>query len=117
MADESTPISCKNTETRDWYAWIDTMPPGPNMLYVVGEAWAPNPGVEGFLVPSNPQGINPRILLLDIHFYQRPGIWPQVMTWIPVRYQRPVSGPKAYSDVTILCEGDPIAQIPVEIAS
>jgi hypothetical protein len=93
------------------------MPPGPNTLIVIGEAQVPNPGVEGILVPTNPQGINPQILMLDVLFHQRPGAWPQVMTWIPLRYERRASGPTAYTEVTVMCEGNPIVQIPVQVVS
>ena len=73
-------------ETRNWYAWINTMPPKPDDFHIIGEVFVGNPGVEALLTPKQPQGINPRIFLLDLHLIQKPGMWPQVMTWVQARY-------------------------------
>ncbi|AZN99287.1 hypothetical protein EJ066_20360 [Mesorhizobium sp. M9A.F.Ca.ET.002.03.1.2] len=103
-------------ETRDWYAWINTMPPKPDDFHVIGEVYVGNPGVEGFLAFREPQGINNKILLLDLHLVQRPGMWPQVMTWVQARYDS-VIRPDApeYTDVEIFFEAKSIAKISVEI--
>ncbi len=62
---------------------------------------------------TEPQGIDPNILLLDLFLYQRPGIWPQVVVWKPVRYDSVVRG-VAYTEVSVLCDGEPIQDITVE---
>jgi len=101
-------------QQKDWYAWVDEMPPPPSHLHVVGELLAPNPGVEALLTVKEPQGINPGVLLLDLHLIQKPGMWPQVMTWVQARYEKtlvPVS-PK-YSEVQVSLNGNPLITVPV----
>jgi hypothetical protein len=113
---EGSVVSCSSVESQDWYAWIDLMPPGPNHLHVMGEVQVPNPGVDPFLATKHPQGINPSILLLDLHLVQRPGIWPDVVVWKQVRYDRIVHGAQ-YRQVQVFCEEKMIADMSVEIIS
>lgn len=101
-----------NIVTRDWYAWNDRMPPKPDQFHVVGEVQVPNPGVDVLLSPRVPQGINSKILLMDLLLHQRPGIWPQVVAWKPVRYDKINAD---YESVEIYYDGTNIVQIPVEI--
>ena len=97
--------------TRDWYAWNDHMPPPPDVFHVVGEVQVPNPGVDVLLVPKMPQGINPRILLLDLILVQRPGLWIQIPVWKPARYEKVKV---AYTGVEIFCGSQSIAIISVD---
>lgn len=116
MADERSEgqcLPCKGIETRDWYAWINLMPPPPDELHVVGEVYVPNPGVDPFLTPRTPQGINPKILLLDLYLIQRPGIWPQVFVWKQARYDKIVRGMQ-YTQVQVFCGDEVIADVTVE---
>ena len=53
-------------DTKDWNAWIDTMPPGPGHLIVIGEVDVGNIASSADLKETVPQGINPKILLLDL---------------------------------------------------
>lgn len=102
--------------TRNWYAWIDKMPPPPDQFHVVGEVEVANPGVEALLQVRNPQGINPAILLLDLHLVQNPGMWPQVITWVQARYDKVLApGSTCYTDVEIFYQNDPVARVPVQI--
>jgi hypothetical protein len=73
-------------DTSDWYAWLDRMPPGPARFHVTGVVTMPTPGYDVKLVRGAPQGINPKDLLLDLVIAKKEGIWPQVVTAIPVRY-------------------------------
>lgn len=107
-------LPCKEIQTRDWYAWINLMPPPPDEFHVVGEVYVPNPGVDPFLTPKNPQGINPEILLLDLYLIQRPGIWPRVFVWKQARYDKIVRETR-YKQVQIFCDDQLIADIPVHI--
>lgn len=102
-------------ETKNWYAWMNLMPPKPDDFHVVGEILASNPGILPILCLKEPQGVNPEILLLDLHLIQQPGMWPQVMTWVQARYDRilPPGGPM-YKQVEIFHENKSIAQVPVE---
>jgi hypothetical protein len=114
--DKEQIVSCKNAETQDWYAWIDTTPPQPDELHVIGEIKVGNPGIYAVLRKRVPQGINPRILLLDLHLIQKPGIWPQIVTCIAVRYDAVIIG-RGYTQVDVLYKGELIAQIPVDIVA
>ena len=101
------------TKTKGWYSWINLMPPPPNDFHVIGDVLVPNPGVMALLTPKEPQGINPTILLLDLVLIQRPGFWPQVMTWIEAGYDKTVPG-SPYKSVQIFSDDTAIAEVPVE---
>ena len=101
--------------TRNWYAWINKMPPPPDDFHVVGEVEVPNPGVEALLTVRSPQGINPDILLLDLHLFQKPGVWPQVVTWVQARYDKVLRpGSPCYTHVDVFYDNQSIAQMPVD---
>ncbi len=101
--------------TRDWYAWIDLMPPKPDDFHVTGEVQAGNPGILAQLCVREPQGINPRILLLDLHLVQQPGMWTQVVTWVQARYDKVLSPQsQRYDKVEIFSGGVSVAQVDVQ---
>jgi hypothetical protein len=114
--DKEQLVMYKKVETQDWYAWIDTTPPKPDELHVIGEVKVANPGIYAVLRKTVPQGFNPRILLLDLLLIQKPGIWPQQVTCIAVRYDAVITG-RGYTEVDVLYNGDLIAQIPVDIVT
>lgn len=60
--------------TRDWYAWIDIMPPPPNHFHVRGEVQVPNPGEEAQLTLKRAPGSEPRDLPARPALVQRPWI-------------------------------------------
>jgi hypothetical protein len=109
-------LPCQGVETRDWYAWNDTMPPKPDSFHVVGEVRVANPGVEVELVPRHPQGKSSKTLLLDLVLVQRPGMWPQIMTWKQARYDKVLVG-SGYKNVEVYCGDDVIAKIRVDDVS
>jgi hypothetical protein len=81
-----------------WKAWATKEPPGA--LSVAGVVVAPSPGHVAVLEPAVPQGINPRILILDLKLLPLPGIWPPVLTPIPAVYSKtPYKG--EYDSVTV----------------
>lgn len=105
-------------QSKNWHAWIDTMPPGPNKLHVVGDVEVGNPGIDTVLTEKVPQGINPAILLLDLHLVQRPGVWPQVVTCKQAHFDRVLApGAPRYTNVDVFAEGRSIAQMKVQIVS
>jgi hypothetical protein len=102
-------------KTRNWYAWINFMPPEPDDFHVIGEVYVGNPGVQAELHVKEPQGINPDVLLLDLHLVQRTGMWPQVMTWVQCRYDTVLlKGTPQYTDVEIHLDGAVIATAKVD---
>ena len=110
---EASCVPCDGVESRDWYAWINLMLPQPNEFHFVGEVYVSNPGVEPFLTSKEPQGINPEILLLDLYLFQKPGVWPQVLVWKPVRYDKVAPG-TIYTQVQVFCRDKIIADKKVE---
>jgi hypothetical protein len=60
-------------------AIANLQPPLPGSLYVRARVSVPNPGCTATLKRAVPQGINPKILILDVVVKQRPGIWPQLV--------------------------------------
>ncbi len=105
-------------QTRNWYAWLNEMPPKPDDVHVTGEVYVPNPGMQAFLTIKEPQGINPEILLLDLHLIQQPGMWPQAFTWVQARYDSVICpGGAVYKQVGILYEGDQIELVDVDVTS
>jgi hypothetical protein len=98
-------------DTSDWHAWVSRMPgpAGPSSsLYVTGVVTVPTPGYEVRLVPAAPQGINPRDLILDLQLTRKPGVWIQVVTQIPVRYEA-ADGAGRYDTVLVrLADGSGI---------
>ncbi len=111
-------VSCKGVSTRDWYAWNDRMPPRPDRFHINGEVLVPNPGVDVLLVPREPQGINPKILLLDLLLVQKPGVWPAVLVWKPARYDKALVTPgSGYTEADVFCEQEMIVRVPVDEVS
>ncbi|MGF6401123.1 hypothetical protein ABH905_004789 [Pseudomonas frederiksbergensis] len=101
-----------NINSKDWYAWLNTMPPKPDDFHVVGDVEVANPGIEACLTMRSPQGIVPQALMLDLHLVQRPGNWIQQLSWTQARFDRvmPPNSP-VYTTVEIFYEGKRIAFI------
>lgn len=105
-------------KSKGWYAWINSMPPGLNTFHVVGDVYVGNPGIQAELAFRVPQGINPAILLLDLHLVQRPGMWVQKMTWVQARYDRVlVPRSERYKRVEVFLNDQPIAKMDVHEVS
>lgn len=97
---------------RNWYAWLDTMPPKPDTLHVTGDVVVGNPGVNAVLTMREPQGFNPAVLILDLHLVQLPGQWIQVVSCAAAKFERhliPGNGP--YSSIEIHLDNERIAFI------
>ncbi len=103
-------------ESKDWYAWLDTMPPAPDGFHVTGSVLLPHPGVKASLKHSVPQGFNDKILFLDLVIEELPGYWPQVLTWLTVRHDEVVEG-DSYTSVEIFYAGKPVGGAKVVIVS
>lgn len=105
---------CEDAKTKEWYAWVNLMPPKPDDFHVRGDVLVSNPGVDPILVPKEPQGINPRILMLELYLCQRSGIWPQVQVWKEGRYDKVLPQGGGYDKVEIYCGGKLIAEVDVD---
>ena len=70
----------------DWYASHDHKPPGPKTLHVTGKCKFPTGGYSVELKPAEPQGINPKIYILDKIVNTPTKPVPDVITTVEVRY-------------------------------
>jgi hypothetical protein len=61
-------------------------PPRPFELYVRAKVTVGDPGHRAHLEPGR-QGINPKILVLDVVIEKLPGTWPEVVTQIDAIYE------------------------------
>ena len=96
-----------------WEAWHDRMPGGPATLHVTGTLSCPRPGYEVVLERHEPQGINPRDLLLRLTETKPEGVQPEVITPVPVEYREETDA--SYDTVSIVPDGP--ASIPVREVS
>jgi hypothetical protein len=86
---------------RTWEAWHDRMPGKEPTLHVSGECEMPTPGYTLELRYKDPQGTNPRNLLLTLHIVGEPeGPQPEVLTWTPVTFA--LKTESQYETVTII---------------
>ena len=107
---QGTSVTCYGAQTKDWYAWNNLMPPKPDDFHAVGQVQVANPGVEVELVC---RGQSNGTIQLSVVLYQRPGIWPQVLTWKEARYDRVLCG-DGYKKAEIYCGDDKIADLKVD---
>lgn len=92
-------------------AWIDHPPGTPPRLIMTGEVRVPTNGQQPQLSKRTPQGINPKILILDVRAQQPGSDVPAETTIIPLRYEE--SPPQdEYGQVMIAtCRGEIVVNI------
>lgn len=95
-------------ESEEWSA-IQDFRTTPSTLRVKGMPVMPTPGYTLKLIRAEPQGKNPRILILNLESEPPPGIVIQIPTPTPVSYEE--QSEQEYDSVTIEPDG---IQIPVE---
>lgn len=88
----------------EWEAWQDLMPGAGGTLHVRGTCRFPTAGYTAALRRQEPQGINPRDLLVVLEVTPPEGPAAQVATDLPVEYSEPVE-PRQFDQVTILPNG------------
>ncbi len=93
----------------EFEAFHDRQPPGPAVLRVTGTCTFGTPGYTVRLCRHEPQGINPRDLLLDLEVTPPDGVVPQVVTKVEVRYEEETDA--EFDTVTILPAG---TSVPVQ---
>lgn len=106
---ESERAAIKAGQCGGWYAWINKMPGGSPRLFVIGTCVFPTTGWNVRLERAVPQGINPKILILNKIVTPPAGIVLQVITRVAVRYEE--FPPIDYEQVDI----QPGPTIPVHI--
>jgi hypothetical protein len=94
--------------TKDWKAWFEVLPPHPQAHFTVtGEVEVNNVADSAHLKVHQPQGINPKILLLDLTITLDGEGFPKKF-YKQVRLDMAAHA-GAYTDVEILWEGNKIA--------
>jgi hypothetical protein len=68
-------------------AWIDRAPGAPPKLVMTGNVRVPTNGWQARLTKRSPQGINPKILILDVNTEHPGGVGQEEITTIPLRYE------------------------------
>lgn len=88
---------------RNWSAWHDHQPPGPATLRVTGECEFPSAGWSVELRRREPQGANPKDLLLERVVREPSGPVAQALTTLQARYEEETDF--EYDTVMILPDG------------
>ena len=101
-------------KTRDFKAWQNVQPGGKPKLIVIGKVETSNSNQTPGLSEHVPQGINPKILLIDLTITTK-GKGGTVMGWRDVRFEKPITRDQ-YSNVDILWDGNIIEHLKVETA-
>ncbi len=97
-------------KTRKWRAWLNLQPGSENQLHVTGDVEVSATNKEPVLRRAQPQGINPKILILDLSIREL-GIGEQVITWREAQYMEMGVAPGQYTQVEIRWETSTIATI------
>jgi hypothetical protein len=100
-------------DTRNWYAWENNMPPGPVRLQATGEVKTPSAHKLPRLTRAKPQGINPKILILDLTVEETGKVGPEVVDFRRAYYEEGCK-PEQFTEVQINCEGSLLQMIKVE---
>jgi hypothetical protein len=109
---QKTSAKPKKISTSHWKAWINMMP-GPHKpnrgipLHVIGTVDTHNTDL-AYLESRVPQGINPKILMLDLHVVT--GIVP-VHNPQQVHYTQYIKSKDTYNLIEIYYEGNRVAEI------
>ena len=101
-----------NPDEKEFKAWLDKMPGANNTLHVTGTVTVPTTGWTVTLTEAVPQGINPKILILEVKKVKPYGVSGDMVSHIPVRFDKPHS--PDYTEVTVRDDGGDFT-IPVEI--
>lgn len=95
------------TQKEEWTAWVNTMPgTGKPTLHVAGVMMAGPEKIRYDIAKANPQGINPKILILDVMPTPTNGT-----NRIDLRYQEEVKSKNQYTSIEIRISGRPSVMI------
>ena len=108
-------MSKSSPSTKNWKAWQNLQPPGPPgppRLTVTGEVETTNSNQTPHLSEANPQGINPKILLLNLSITTA-GTGLTVVEFKQVTFAKEISKDQ-YTSVDIFSDSDPVGSAKVE---
>ncbi len=90
----------QEADEKTFKAWVDLQPGGHlNTLYVTGVVTVPTSGWKVELAEAHPPGSNPTILILNVNATPPTGKVLQVVTPVPVRFEKPNG--KQFKQVTV----------------
>ena len=95
-------MACPNT--KDFSAWINLMPGTEPKLIVTGRVETNSGSLQPHLVEADPQGINPKILLLNLTIVDSGGIGTADINYRDTRFEKPAVKDQ-YIDVEVIFEG------------
>ena len=87
----------------EWTATLYSEEEGRNRLKVHGQCTFPTPGFKVHLRRKDPQGINPKVLLLDKTVIAPTGIEPEHVVTIPVSFEEHTN--VHYDEVEVFPDG------------
>ena len=96
----------------EWKAWHDSQPTGPATLHVTGKCTFPTGGYSVQLKPHVPQGINPKIYIMDKVVHVPTGNVTHIVSHVDVKYSEKTT--TVYSEIYILPDE---VHVPVREAS
>lgn len=102
-------------ENKEWKAWINLMPPPPFQLIVTGKVRTTAGNKVPHLAEASPQGINPKILILDLTIVQQGDVGTTDFEFRDARFEKPAEKGQ-YTQVAIRYGGEAVATIEVEEA-
>jgi len=102
----------KTPPSRKWTARIDLMPVKPPTLHVLGEVETSAANHVPKLTEASPQGINEKILILDLDIVDTGGIGTQDFQYRDARFDKPVERAQ-YTHVEIRFHGSFVVVIEV----
>lgn len=88
----------------DWNAWIDLMLGVEPALHVTSSCEFPTTGYEVSITRHEPQGENPRDLLLQLRIIEPDGAANEVLTHVQAEYMESVEG-EDFDTVSLLPNG------------
>jgi hypothetical protein len=100
-------------DTKDWNAWENNMGPGPVRLQATGEVKTPSAHKLPRLTRAKPQGINPKILILNLTVEETGKGGDEHVDFRRAYYEEPCE-PKQFTEVQINWEGSVLQMITVE---
>jgi hypothetical protein len=100
-------------DTRNWAAWENNMRPGPVRLQATGEVKTPSAHKLPRLTRAKPQGINPKILILDLTVEETGKGGAEVVEFRRAYYEEECK-PEQFTEVQINWEGSVLQMIKVE---
>lgn len=107
-----------NINTKGWNAFENRQPgtSKDNAFYVIGEVETNNGRIQPVLTKAIPQGINEKILILDLTLEDQGGFGTTDIAFRPVRYDEGISEGQ-YTQVQIMYQGKEIVCLEVSIVS